>query len=112
MKEVKILNSNAVYGSIVQIVDKDTVSLTTERNATNLAGVVSTVTNGVSTIETFGENYVRVVGTVKPGDLLVTSGIAGVAIVTNNPLPYTVIGRALESYDSERIGNVLVALSI
>ena len=45
----------------------------------------------------------KVIGLVMKGDLLVSSGIAGYAIVDNNPQVGTVIGKALGTkMDSER----------
>jgi hypothetical protein len=37
----------------------------------------------------------KVIGKVQPGDMLVTSGIAGYAIVNNSPQVGTIIGKAV-----------------
>jgi len=39
---------------------------------------------------------------VKVGDLLVASGVAGYAVVNNQPAPGTVIAKALEALDGEK----------
>jgi hypothetical protein len=52
----------------------------------------------------------RVVGKVKKGDMLVCSGIPGVAIATDNPRMGSMIGKALEDYDSDHIGTIEVVV--
>lgn len=53
-----------------------------------------------------GRVPVRVVGTIHPGDLLVASELPGIAtsLVAERYAPGCVIGKALESYDSQREG--------
>lgn len=58
-----------------------------------------------------GRVPVRVVGTIKKGDLIITSGIPGVGISTGgNARPGTIIGKALADYDSDHIGTIEVAV--
>jgi hypothetical protein len=52
----------------------------------------------------------KVVGKVKKGDLLTTSRIPGVAVVAKDPKPGTLIGKALQDYDSDHIGMIEVAV--
>jgi len=52
----------------------------------------------------------RVIGKVQKGDLLVTSSISGVAIVAEDPKVGTVVGKALENYDSDHIGMIEVVV--
>ena len=53
----------------------------------------------------------RVVGKVSKGDLLVTSNIKGVAVsVGGDAKAGTIIGKALENYDSDHIGTIEVAV--
>lgn len=53
----------------------------------------------------------KVVGKINKGDLLVTSNIPGVAIsVGADAKPGTIIGKALEIYDSDHIGTIEVAV--
>jgi hypothetical protein len=52
----------------------------------------------------------RVIGKVQKGDLLVTSSIPGVAIVAEDPKVGTVVGKALENYDSDHIGMIEVVV--
>jgi hypothetical protein len=52
----------------------------------------------------------RVVGKISKGDLLVTSNIAGVAISAGSVANVgTIVGKALETYDSDHIGTIEVA---
>jgi len=53
-------------------------------------------------IELTGFREVKVIGSVKIGDLLVSSNIAGYAISAENPDVGTVIGKALENFDGEK----------
>jgi hypothetical protein len=53
----------------------------------------------------------RVVGKIEKGDLLITSNIAGCAISAGGDARTgTVIGKALENYDSNHIGTIEVAV--
>lgn len=53
----------------------------------------------------------RVVGKIRKGDLLVTSNIAGVAVSAGGTAGVgTVIGKALENYESDHIGTIEVAV--
>jgi len=53
----------------------------------------------------------KVVGKIKKGDLLITSGINGVAVAANNKIEVgSLIGKALENYDSDHIGIIEVAV--
>ena len=53
----------------------------------------------------------KVVGKIEKGDLLTTSDIEGVAIsVKNTATPGTIIGKAIETYDSNNIGTIEVAV--
>lgn len=58
-----------------------------------------------------GRVPVRVVGKIRKGDMLVTSGIAGVAVAGGDDVKVgTVIGKALVDYDSDHIGTIEVAV--
>jgi hypothetical protein len=53
----------------------------------------------------------RVVGKVEKGDLMITSKIKGVAVsVKGDAKAGTIIGKALENYDSDHIGTIEVAV--
>jgi archaellum biogenesis protein FlaJ (TadC family) len=52
----------------------------------------------------------KVKGTINKGDMMVTSNIEGVAVASDNPQIGTVIGKALENYDSEEVGTIEVVI--
>lgn len=52
----------------------------------------------------------KVVGKIKKGDILVTAGIHGVAIANNDPKVGTIVGKAIEDYDSDHIGTIEIAV--
>ena len=60
----------------------------------------------VVSVVLLGRVPVRVIGTIRPGDLLVASELPGVAtsLIKDQYAPGCVIGKALESYDSQREG--------
>jgi hypothetical protein len=62
----------------------------------------------VVSVALLGRVPVRVIGTIRPGDLLVASELPGVAtsLVSDRYQPGCVIGKALESYNSEREGRI------
>jgi hypothetical protein len=57
-----------------------------------------------------GRVPVKVVGTVKKGDLLVTSEFPGYAVVNNDPKTGTIIGKAISAKDSTDKGTVEVSV--
>ena len=52
----------------------------------------------------------RVVGKINKGDMLVTSEVHGVATASDNPVMGSVIGKALENYDSQHVGVIEVVV--
>jgi len=52
----------------------------------------------------------KVVGKIKKGDILVTAGIHGVATVSDDPRVGTIVGKAIEDYDSDHIGTIEIAV--
>ena len=89
------------------------VTETTKKGDHRVAGVVSTNPahlmnshcegDNVTAIALQGRVPCKVVGKVTKGDMLVSAGIAGYAIVNNNPTVGSVIGKALEDkLDTER----------
>jgi len=99
--------------------DKE-VTLSTKANDYRVAGVVSD--NAAYTMNSEcpghkicvalqGRVLCRVVGKISKGDLMVTSNIAGVAISSKGQaMPGTIIGKALETYDSDHIGKIEIAV--
>jgi hypothetical protein len=52
----------------------------------------------------------KVVGKIKKGDLLVTSDISGTATTCLNPIVGTIVGKAIENYDSDEVGIIQIAV--
>lgn len=48
----------------------------------------------------------KVIGKISKGDMLIVSSIPGVAMAGHDPKVGSVIGKALENYDSDRIGTI------
>lgn len=94
--------------------DKE-VTISGEHRSTKVAGVVSdqsayTMNDGCPGIKVLtalqGKVPVKVIGKVEKGDMLVTSSIAGYAVVDNDPKVGSVIGKAIESKDDTERGTV------
>jgi hypothetical protein len=93
--------------------DKE-VTTTNTKNDTRVAGVVSNTAAytmyeacpGLKNLVALqGRVPCKVVGKIKKGDILVTSGIPGVAMAAVGDVKVgTVVGKALKDYDSDHIG--------
>jgi hypothetical protein len=83
-----------------------------------IAGVVSTNPAYMMNSEQEGGIYValqgrvpcKVVGKIRKGDMLISSGAPGVATAEKNPALGSVIGKALEDYDSQTVGIIEVVV--
>ena len=99
--------------------DKE-VTLTNVQGDARVAGVVSNTAAFVmydacpghkNLVALQGRVPCRVVGKIKKGEMLVTSRIPGVAIAAGVDVKVgTVVGKALESYDSDHIGTIEIAV--
>jgi hypothetical protein len=99
--------------------DKE-VTLTNRKGDHRVAGVVSDNAALVMNEDCQGEKVLvalqgrvpcRVVGKVEKGDLMVTSHIPGVAVSAGgNANAGTIIGKALENFESDHIGTIEVAV--
>jgi len=107
-------------GTIVEFGGSAEVTKSSKAATTRIAGVVSTnpayVMNGECPgtrvcVALQGRVPCKVVGKISKGDLIVSSQIPGVAISSGEEAkPGTIIGKALENYDSDRIGTIEVAV--
>ena len=101
-------------GTVVMIGGTHEVTQATNEGQLRLAGVVTVSSSWVlnSTLQDsvivalIGRVLCNVVGKINKGDLLTISDIPGAATATHNPLPGTIVGRALESYDSNAVGTI------
>jgi hypothetical protein len=99
--------------------DKE-VTTTNTKNDTRVAGVVSNTAAfamyeacpGLKNLVALqGRVPCKVVGKIKKGDILVTSGIPGVAMSAVGDVKVgTVVGKALKDYDSDHIGTLEIAV--
>jgi UDP-N-acetyl-D-mannosaminuronic acid transferase (WecB/TagA/CpsF family) len=95
-----------------------TISVGTQNKA--VAGVVSekpaylmnTALGGDTTVELamMGRVFCKVIGKIRKGDMLVTSNHNGVAMASEDPEMGTVIGKALQKYDSDEIGEIEIVV--
>lgn len=111
--------SDAEYepGTVVVFGGVKEVTQSTQPSDRRVAGVVSTnpahlMNNGIEGIDVAltGRVPCKVVGLVYKGDMMVTSHIPGVAMANNDPSMGTVIGKALEDYQSTEIGIIEVVV--
>jgi len=117
--------ADAVYasGTVLVFGGAQEVTISTKINDPTVAGVVTTnpayLMNAmqpgefVVDIALIGRIPVNVVGNIKKGDLLITSSVAGVATSKNDsdsPLLGTIIGKALENFNSDLVGVIEVAV--
>lgn len=99
--------------------DKE-VTVTNVKGDTRVAGVVSNTAAFVmydacpgfkNLVALQGRVPCRVAGKIKKGDILITSSIAGVAIAAVGDVKVgTVVGKALQNYDSDHIGTIEIAV--
>ena len=57
-----------------------------------------------------GRVFCRVIGKIRKGERLVTSKQNGVATASEEPKLGTVIGKALQSYDRDEIGEIEIVV--
>ena len=76
---------------------------------------VTTITDGTldntTSLTLFGKVKCKVSGYIRKGDMLATHNLLpGVAKKISDPNPGTVIGKALEDYDSTEIGTINIVV--
>ena len=105
-------------GTVLVFGGSKEVTESTSANDRRVAGVVSTnpahimndALEGGIALALTGRVPCKVVGVIKKGDLIVTSHIPGVAMANDDPKMGTVIGKALEDYDSPEVGIIEVVV--
>jgi hypothetical protein len=107
-------------GTVLVFGGEKEVTLSTDAADSRVAGVVSDRAaysmNGAcpgykNQIALQGRVFVKVVGKISKGTILVTSDIPGVATAAGHDVKAgTMIGKALENYDSDRVGTIEVAV--
>jgi hypothetical protein len=107
-------------GTVVVFGGENEITVCTEKGDRKVAGVVSTKPAFIMNGDLEGDNIIdlalqgrvpcKVIGTVRKGDMLVTSAVPGYAIVDNDPKIGTVIGKAVENKDDDGKGVVEVVV--
>jgi hypothetical protein len=107
-------------GTVVEFGGDAEVRQSSKQATTRVAGVVSTNPAYTMNAECPGTRVCvalqgrvpcKVVGKIQKGDLMISSQIPGVAISAGEVAnPGTIIGKALETYDSDRIGTIEIAV--
>jgi hypothetical protein len=107
-------------GTVVVFGGGKEITISTSKGDTKVAGVVSDtgayiMNQGCQGIKVCialqGRVPCRVVGKIRKGDILTTSSVKGVAVAADGDVKVgTVVGKALENYDSDHIGTIEVAV--
>ena len=107
-------------GTVIVLGGTKEITTTTTKGDAKVIGVVSekpaylmnSALQGefVTPVALTGRVPCKVLGRVVPGDMLVSSAIAGYAIVNNNPTIGTVIGKALQAKDSTDKGVIEIVV--
>ena len=107
-------------GTVVVFGGDAEVTVCTSKGQTSVAGVVTTNPAHLMNSALEGDNVVglalqgrvpcKVIGTVKKGDMLVTSAVPGYAIVNNSPGVGEVLGKAVGTKDDDGHGVVEVVV--
>ena len=115
----EIYESDSEYepGTVVVFGGEKEITQSVSYMDTRLAGVISTnpaylmnsKAEGIA-VALQGRVPCKVVGTIVKGDMLVSSSTPGVAVASGSPRIGSVIGKALENYDSENIGIIEVVV--
>ena len=106
---------NYALGTVVVFGGKEEITISTQLADTRVAGAILFVTPEIegrieATIAITGNTDCRVVGKIEKGDLLITSSIRGVAVSSKTPVVGSVLGKALESYNSDHIGTIRISV--
>jgi len=115
--------ADAIYepGTVMILGGDKEVTISTHENSRSVAGVISTEPAHVLNASAGSDDYFpaialkgrvpcKVVGTVYPGQLLVTSACPGYAQASDNPMPYTAIGRAINKKTDNGFGVVEIMI--
>lgn len=104
-------------GTVVVFGGEKEITQSTSYMDRKVAGVISTnpaylMNSGADGLPVALQGRVpcKVVGKIEKGDMLVSSAIPGVAAATYSPQMGTVIGKALENYDSQEVGIIEVVV--
>jgi len=107
-------------GTVLMFGGDAEVTVSTKHGTTKVAGVVSTNPAHLMNAELEAEHVValalqgrvpcKVVGKIEKGDMIVASDLVGVATASDDPKMGSVIGKALQDYDSDKVGVIEVVV--
>ena len=104
-------------GTVLMIGGEFDVTLASGEGTTKVAGVISNnaayIMNGncpgdKNLVALQGRVPCKVIGKVEKGDLMVVGIVPGVAMASADPKPGSIIGKALQNYDSDHVGTIEV----
>lgn len=103
-------------GTVVMFGGEKEVTIASEKETHKVAGIVSEKPSHVLNVDAEGAVAIalvgrvpcQVVGNIKKGDLLVVSNIPGVATSSLTPHAGTILGKAMENYNSDEVGTIEV----
>ena len=117
LAEKYISDADYLPGTVLVFGGEKEVTISTISDDRRVAGVVSTnpahlMNGGIDGVSVALQGRVpcRVYGLIYKGDLMVTSNIPGVARANNDAKMGTVIGKALENYQSTEVGTIEVVV--
>ena len=122
LAEMYVADQPYPAGTVVEFGGNFEITASTQTHSPRIAGVISTNPSYLMNSAQEGENVLpvaltgrvpcQIVGTVSKGDRLVASSITGVATRLNKNLyePGSIIGKALEDYNSSVVGIIEIAV--
>jgi hypothetical protein len=122
LAEMYVADANYSPGTVVEFGGEKEITASDRSHSTRVAGIVSTSPSylmnaaqpgkHVLAVALVGRVPCQVTGTIAKGDRLVASDIPGVAQQLNPDRyePACIIGKALETYNSDQIGTIEVAV--
>ena len=120
LAEKFVADHNYQPGTVLMFGGPEEVTISIGENNRAVAGVVSqkpaylmnNKLNSENSVELamMGRVFCRVIGKIRKGDMLVTSKQNGVATASEEPKLGTVIGKALQSYDRDEIGEIEIVV--
>jgi hypothetical protein len=122
LAEKYVADSDYAPGTVVEFGGTNEITISTQSHSTRVAGIVSTSPGYLMNVDLLDEHVTevaltgrvpcRVIGKIQKGDCVVSSIVSGVATALDKKLyePGCIIGKALDTYDSDQIGTIEVAV--
>jgi hypothetical protein len=120
LAEKYLADTDYEEGTVLMFGGEQEVTASNKEGTTKVAGVVSTAPgytmnnklegDHVAMLALQGRVPCKVVGRIEKGDMIVASSIVGVGTASEDPKLGSVIGKALENYDSDEVGVIEVVV--